>query len=99
MVSDADAPWRLVFRLHAVQRMFDRGISFEDVHSIVADGETIARYADDRPYPSRLILGWRGGRPLHVVVADNDAVREIIVVTVYEPDELRWESDFRRRRQ
>jgi hypothetical protein len=37
-----------------------------------------------------------GGRPLHVVVADNDASREAVVMTVYEPDQDRWHSDFRR---
>ena len=99
MAPNADAPQRLVFRVHAVQRMFERGISFDEVHSIVMHDETIERYADDTPYPSRLILGWRAGRPLHAVVADNHAAQEIIVVTVYEPDLVRWHDDFRRRRR
>ena len=55
-------------------------------------------YADDTPFPSRLVLGWRGPRPLHVVFAENKQGREIIVVTVYEPDAERWEENFRRRR-
>ena len=50
------------------------------------------------PYPSRLVLGWRGARPLHIVVADNIEDGERIIVTVYEPDPDQWEADFRRRK-
>lgn len=70
----------------------------EDIHQVLATGKTIERYPDDRPYPSRLVLGWRASRPIHVVVADNDAQQDTIVVTVYEPDPARWEPGFERRR-
>jgi hypothetical protein len=89
---------RLVFRVHALQRMFQRGISEEDVQRVLAGGKVIERYPDDQPYPSRLVLGWQGTRPIHMVVADNKAQEETIVVTVYEPDPARWERDFERRR-
>ena len=89
---------RLVFRLHAVKRIFQRAIAVSDVRAVLASGETIETYPDDMPYPSRLLLGWRGTRPLHVVVADSVAMNETIVVTVYEPDLAAWHSGFRRRR-
>src|SRR5262249_22051552 len=91
---------RLIFRFHAVQRMFQRGISVRDVRAALATGETIETYSDDAPYPSRLVLGWVGGgaRALHVVVADNVAANEVIIVTVYEPDLVTWQPGFRRRR-
>jgi hypothetical protein len=88
---------RLVFRVHALQRMFERGISVDDVRQVLAIGETIEDYPEDTPFPSRLVLGWRESRPLHVVFADNRLEQEIIVVTVYEPDPARWDPDFRRR--
>ena len=94
----AGDPERLIFRVHAIQRMFQRGVTVEDVRQVLATGETIENYPDDTPYPSRLVLGWLRSRPLHVVFAENKAMREIIVVTVYEPDPDRWDSDFRRRR-
>ena len=53
----------------------------------------------DRPHPSRLILGWCRGRPLHIVVADDSRADETIVITVYEPDPELWEPGFRRRRR
>jgi len=48
---------RITFRVHAVRRMFRRAISVEDVRRVLADGETIEDYPDDKPYPSRLLLG------------------------------------------
>ncbi len=48
----------LVFRIHAIKRMFQRRISKEDVQEVLETGETIETYPDDEPYPSRLLLGW-----------------------------------------
>jgi hypothetical protein len=53
---------------------------------------------DDTPYPSRLVLGWQGSRPIHVVAADNADADETIVITVYEPGTDQWEAGFQRRR-
>jgi hypothetical protein len=78
--------------------MFERRISTDDVKAVIGSGETIEDYPDDRPYPSRLVLGWRGARPLHVIVADNLSENELIVITAYEPDPELWEADFRRRK-
>ena len=89
---------RLVFRVHAVQRMAERGITVDDVRAVLATGETIEDYPDDTPYPSRLLLGWVSERPLHLVVARSGAADEMIVVTVYEPDAARWDTEFKRRR-
>jgi len=93
-----DTPPKLVFRVHALQAMFSRNISEEDVQYVLNTGKTIADYPEDRPYPSRLVLGWRGARPLHVVVADNQNEQELVIITVYEPDPTRWEPGFEKRR-
>lgn len=90
---------KITYRIHAIQRMFERKISVEDIRSVLENGEIIESYADDLPYPSRLVLGWRENRPIHVVVAENLAVDELIVITVYEPDQLQWEAGFRSRRK
>jgi hypothetical protein len=88
---------KIVYRTHALVRMFERRIRVEDVRGVLVNGETIEDYPDDIPYPSRLILGWRGRRPLHVVAAYNADDEEIIVITVYDPDPALWSQDFRRR--
>jgi len=79
--------------------MFARRITVEDVRRAIERGEVIDRDPDDLPYPSRLVLGRSGGRALHVVVAENRAADELIVVTVYEPDPALWRPGFRRRRK
>lgn len=73
-------------------------IGVEDMRQVLAGGETIREYPDDVPYPSRLVLGWIGGRPIHVVAASNVANDETVVITVYEPDPAIWEVDFKRKR-
>ena len=61
-------------------------------------GEVIEDYPDDTPYPSSLVLGWIDSRPVHVVLANNTLDGVHVVVTLYEPDDVRWQPDFRRRR-
>ncbi len=92
-------PFRLVFRVHAIQRMFQRRVSEEEVRQVVTAGATIETYPEDKPFPSRLMLGWSGSRPLHVVVADNVATQETVIITVYHPDAEEWEAGFKRRRR
>jgi hypothetical protein len=87
----------IIYRIHAIQRMFQRSINEKDVRSILMKGEIIEEYADNAPYPSRLILGWICGRPIHIVAADNNRDDEVIVITVYEPDKEKWSDDFKRR--
>lgn len=88
----------MIFRVHAIQRMFERRIADQDVHEIVVKGEIIQSYPEDKPYPSRLLLGWIGSRPLHVVAADNSSERETVIITVYEPTLDQWEPGFKKRR-
>jgi hypothetical protein len=49
-------PLKLVFSGHALQRMFQRSIDPQEVRSVLEQGETIEKYADDKPFPSRLVL-------------------------------------------
>lgn len=89
---------KLTFAHHAVQRLFQRGISAADVERVVAPGEVIESYPEDKPFPSRLILGWFGGAPLHVLAADDPASDETRIITVYEPSPERWEPDWKTRK-
>jgi Domain of unknown function (DUF4258) len=89
---------RVVFSGHAIQRMFERRIGRDDVLAVIALGETIAEYADDKPYPSRLLLGHVGAKPLHVVLAVDDSGVLCLVITAYEPTLEQWNSDFRMRK-
>ena len=88
---------RLIFRLHAVERMFERGIEANDVRQILTNGETIENYPNDMPFPSCLMLGWIASRPIHVVVAHNASEQETYIITTYEPDLVRWKPGFKER--
>ena len=89
---------KIIYRIHAIERMFERGIGVKDIRTALENGEDIEFYSDETAYPGRLILAWRGKRPLHVVAADNVAGNEVIVITGYRPDRSRWTDDFKRRR-
>ncbi|MFN0010056.1 MAG: DUF4258 domain-containing protein [Phycisphaerales bacterium] len=87
---------RLIFRVHAVQRMFERGITEIEIRAILTDPTVVEAYPLEVPYPTRLLLGWADTRPLHIVVAEPDPTTTIIL-TVYEPDPRRWDAALRHR--
>lgn len=84
--------------VHCVTRMFERGISEMDMEELIASGEIIENYPDDRPDPSFLIFGIVKGRPLHIVVGLNEKDQRLIVITLYEPNLLKFEKDFKTRK-
>jgi len=90
--------YQVIYQRHAVERMAQRGVSEEDVMHVLLTGESIQVYADDIPFPSELILGWRDKRRLHKVVATDTTQHRKIVITVYEPHPGQWEADFRRKK-
>jgi len=86
------------FTRHAFERMFERSVAPEAVMRIIKEGEIIASYPDDRPFPSLLILGFEREEPLHLVVARDPANSICFVVTVYRPDPTLWSEDFKTRK-
>lgn len=77
------------FSGHAVTRLFERGIARDEALTAIRQGDVIADYPDDRPYPRRL---------LHVVVARDPASGVCFVITAYPPDPTLWSADFTARR-
>jgi hypothetical protein len=90
---------RLFIRLHAARRMMERGIGIDEIERVVESGKAIESYPEDEPFPSRLLLGWSGSRPLHVVAADETETDITHVITAYRPDPDKWEDGFERRKQ
>ena len=89
---------RIIFSGHAIRQMFRRALGKDDVIATIRDGQIIADYPDDRPYPSRLMLGFVGDIPLHVVFAVDEEQQVGIVITAYVPDSKLWAEDFKSRR-
>ena len=88
----------IIYSGHAVRRMFERNLVPAEVRTVIEQGEIIAHYPDDQPFPSLLLLGWNQGRPVHVVVAWNKRQGKCFVVTAYIPDPELWQADFKTRR-
>ncbi len=86
------------FTRHAFERMFERSVAPEAIVRIIREGEIIASYPDDQPFPSVLILGFNYEEPLHLVVARDPASGTCFVVTVYRPNPVLWSTDFKTRR-
>ena len=90
---------KLVYRVHALQRMFERKIHPDEVTLVLHSGKVIAEYPEDRPLASYLITGRGLERTLHIVAADDFKNQETVIITVYLPDPSLWEDDYQRRRQ
>jgi hypothetical protein len=78
--------------------MFEREVSVKNVLRAIESRETIEDYSSEMPEPSRLIMGFQGKRPFHVVVSENPKTDETTVITVYIPDPDKWKKDSRSRR-
>jgi hypothetical protein len=89
----------VTFTRHAIERMFSRAIDVAEVTELIAKGEMIADYPYDRPYPSALLLGFVGPRPVHVVVAKDERTSDCYVVTAYVPEAETWNDGFRTRKK
>ena len=89
----------VVFSGQAVRQMFARIVTADDIRAGIGEGVVIASYPNERPYPSELLLAFSGGRPLHVILAYNEATRTGYVVTAYVPDPKLWGKDFKTRRK
>jgi hypothetical protein len=89
----------IVYRIHAIQRMFERRISVENVRQVLQNGETIEDYSDEMPHPGGLMSGRQGKRILHIVVAENITEGETLIITAYEPDRAQWKSNARERKK
>lgn len=89
---------KLVFRVHALRRMFQRAIGEDAVKQTLRLGKIIESYPKDQPYPSYLVLYFVDHRPIHVVAADDKAGSQTIIITAYEPEPEKWDKNFEKRR-
>lgn len=87
----------ILFSGHARDKIIERGIEVDDVLVILSSGEVIKSYPDDKPYPSKLILGFIGSaqQALHIVAAEDATSGTIFIITAYYPDPARWTPDFK----
>lgn len=86
------------FSSHAIKRMFERGLSRDEVVAAIEQGQVIKDYPADQPYPSCLILWFLHATPIHVVVARNEMNLACYIVTAYVPSEAIWQAGFKEKK-
>jgi hypothetical protein len=78
--------------------MFERNVSVKSVIAAIRAGTVIEDYTLEMSEPSRLLLGFQGRRPIHVVISENREANETTIITAYVPDSDKWNKGFTRRR-
>lgn len=94
---ELNKPERIVITQHGRRRLSERLLSIDDICNAIDNGEIIEDYPEDYPFPSCLILGNTGGRNIHLVASIDEDI--IYLITAYEPDQTKWESDLRTRKE
>lgn len=99
LVKQLCADEKLRWTQHIFLRLVQRNISMADVQTAILNGELVEDYPNDLPYPSCLILGYRGpGLALHVVCSPDSENEELWLITAYVPDTNKWMDDLKTRR-
>lgn len=92
----------ILFSAHGLTKLTVRDIDAEDVIAVAQNGVAIFQYPNDKPYPSRLMLGWlereAGIIALHVVLAEDPQTETCIIITAYWPDDQIWMGDYKTKR-
>ena len=83
---------------HFLDRLEKREISYDDVLTVILNGEVIEDYPSAYPYPCILMLGCtNGNKPLHVVLGTDGTY--LWLITTYYPTLDKWNNDFKTRRE
>ena len=87
------------FSQHATDQSIIRHISVQELCEAIEESEVIEDYPNDKYGPSCLILGFTNSkRPLHIQCSYPS--RPLVkIITLYEPDPLRWIKLKTRRKQ
>lgn len=86
------------WRKHALERMFQRGISRAEVKKVIEVGEVIENYGNDTPFESALFF-YSKTNPIHVVASFDEENMMIYIVTAYVPDNEHFQDDYKTRRE
>lgn len=86
------------YRAHAIKKMVERNIGFNEIDEASGTLQIVKEYADDTPYASCLALAFtKKNRPLHLVFSVNPLAQTVYIITVYEPDSTQWNDTYTRR--
>ena len=86
---------RYVITRHAQQRMGLRRITHRDLKQVIANGDVVEEYPENRPDPKILFMAHIHGEPLYVSCAFDGECAYIITVHHYDPQ--KWVDPWTRR--
>ena len=82
---------KLIWSVHASERLQQRGITYDDVRCVINQGKIIEQYPESYPYPACLILGLNANNILlHVVCGCNGNL--IKIITAYYPSKDKFDK-------
>lgn len=92
---------KMLWSRHAISKLQSEGLRRKEVESALSNCEVIEDYPWlTRRLPDCLVLAFTSnGSPIHAVVALDEPNDRIFIVTVYRPDEKRWENGWKTRRK
>lgn len=87
------------FSKHAIDQSLFRKIRVQEIREVVQNEQIIEDYPNDKYGPSCLIGGLTlNDRPIHIQCSYPS--RPLVkIITLYEPNPLRWNENFTQRRQ
>lgn len=89
----------IFWSLHAIGKLVTEKLRKDDVERSLKRCIIIEDYEmTGRPLPGCLVLGFTGARPLHAVIALDDANDRIFVITAYKPSAGRWSNGWKKRK-
>ncbi len=91
---------QVLWSRHATARLVDYDLHRVEVEAALARCIVIENYPIvHRPLPDCLVLAYLGtGDPMHAVIAIDEAMKRLFVVTLYRPSPERWQDDWRTRK-
>lgn len=91
---------KILWSRHGITELLNEDLDRIEVEMAFKTCEVIENYPmQHRPLPDCLVLSLlQNSKPIHAVVAIDEANDRIFVVTVYRPSTERWENDWRTRK-
>lgn len=82
--------------LHADEERLNDHLTIAEIEEILRSCEVLERYPEDQRGESCLVLGFSGGRPVHIVCG-RTRQDKLFLITVYIPSEPKWKDPRTRR--
>ncbi len=82
--------------LHADEERLNDHLTIEEIEEVLRSCEILEQYPEDPRGESCLVLGFCGGRPIHIVCGKTRQAK-LFLITVYIPNEPKWKDPKTRR--